>query len=191
LLFASRSNKFSDDVSRDGRFVVFENVNVATGRTELWIMPLTGERKPQPYLQTEAFLLHGAISPDGHWIAYSSNESGAREIFVQSFPEAAGAKFQVSNDGGDCPVWRNDGKELFYFGGNSSVVAVSVEAGTTFRVGRPQTLFQVPLRTWSGSRTVFVLSQDGQRILVNQLLEESSRTSITVVANWDAELNKK
>ena len=192
LLFGSESNKAADDVSRDGRYLIFENLIPASGRSELWVLPLMGERKPTPYLQSESYLTHAAISPDGHWVAYSSNESGGREIFVQSFPEA-GAKFQISNDGGDYPVWRNDGKELFYFGGrgSNSIVAVTVETGATFRAGAPQALFQAPLRNLSSSRTVFVLSPDGQRILANQLLEESIRTPITVVANWDAELNKK
>ena len=111
-------------------------------------------------------------------------------MFVQSFPEA-GSKFQISNGGGDCPVWRNDGKELFYLGASNSIVAVSVEGGTTFRAGAPQTLFQVPLLNMTGFRTVFALSPDGQRILVNQFLEESNRTPVSVVANWTAELTKK
>jgi Tol biopolymer transport system component len=190
LLFGSESNKFADDVSRDGRYLIFESLSPATGRNELWVLPLIGERKPTPYLQSDSYLTHAVISPDGHWVAYSSNESGGREVFVQSFPEA-GAKFQISNGGGDCPLWRNDGKELFYFGSNS-VVAVPVETGTTFRAGAPRALFPVRLHmNVPFDRTVFVLSPDGQRILVNQLLEESSRTPITVVANWEAELKKK
>ena len=190
LLFGSESNKYADDISRDGRYLIFENVNAASGMSELWVLPLGGERTPKPYLQTESYLTHAAVSPDGHWVAYSSNETGGSEIFVQSFPEA-GAKFQISNDGGDCPVWRNDGKELFYFGGSNYIVAVPVETGATFRAGAPQALFSVATRSLSGSRSVFALSSDGQRILVNQLLEESNRTPISVVANWDAELNKK
>jgi Tol biopolymer transport system component len=190
LLFGSESNKSADDVSRDGRYLIFENVNSARGQSELWVLPLTGERQPKPYLQTKSYLQHAAISPDGHWVAYSSNESGGSEIFVQSFPEA-GAKFQISNDGGDCPVWRNDGKELFFLGGSHSIVAVPVETGAAFRAGAPQTLFQVPLPNLAGARTVFGLSPDGQRSLVNQLLEEPNRTPVTVVANWDAELKKK
>jgi serine/threonine protein kinase len=190
LLFGSESNKYGDDVSRDGRYLIFENVNPASGSSELWLLPLVGERTPKPYLQTESYLTHAVISPDGHWVAYASNEVGGREIFVQSFPEA-GAKFQISNDGGDCPVWRNDGKELFYLGASNHIVAVPVETGATFRAGAPQALFSVATGSLSGSRSVFALSSDGQRILVNQLLEESNRTPISVVANWDAELNKK
>jgi len=190
LLFGSETNKYADDISRDGRYVIFEDLNPASGLSELWVLPLVGEQTPKPYLQTESYLTHAAVSPDGHWVAYASNESGGRAIFVQSFPEA-GAKFQISTDGGDCPVWRNDGKELFYFGGSNSIVAVSVETGTTFRAGAPQALFSVAAGSLSGSRSLFALSSDGQRILVNQLLEESKRTPISVVANWDAELNKK
>jgi eukaryotic-like serine/threonine-protein kinase len=191
LLFGSESNKTPDDVSRDGRYLIFENVSPANGRSELWVLPLVGERKPKPYLQTESNLARAAVSPDGHWVAYSSDESGRNEIFLQSFPEA-GAKFQISNDGGDCPLWRNDGKELFYVGGSDSIVAVPVETGATFRAAARQTLFRVPrLPNLASSRTVFVLSPDGQRILVNQLLEESNQTPVSVVANWDAELKKQ
>lgn len=191
LLFGSESNKYVDDVSRDGRYLIFENVSSADGRSELWMLALMGERKPTPYLQSEFYLTRAAISPNGHWVAYSSNESGGREVFVQSFPEA-GAKFQISNEGGDCPLWRSDGKELFYLGGSNGIVAVPVESEVTFRASTPQTLFQVParLRNTSGSPK-FALSPDGQRILVNQLLEESTRTPITVVANWDVELKKR
>jgi eukaryotic-like serine/threonine-protein kinase len=191
LLFSSDSDKYADDVSRDGRYLIFENVSSTSGRSELWVLPLMGDRKPKPYLQGDSYLTHSVISPDEHWVAYSSNEAGGREIFVQSFPEA-GAKFQISNDGGDCPLWRNDGKELFYVGGSGGIVAVPVETGATFRAGAPQVLFQVPLLNLTAQpRTVFALSSDGQRILVNHLLEESNRTPITVVANWEAELKKK
>jgi Tol biopolymer transport system component len=185
LLFSSESSKFADDVSRDGRYLIFESVSEDSLRSELWVLQLMGERKPAPYIQSESYLMCAAISPDGHWVAYSSNESGGREVFVQSFPEA-GAKFQISNEGGDCPVWRNDGKELFYFGGSNRIVAVPVETKLTFRAGTPQTLFQARLRSTTGSPK-FVISPDGQRLLVNQLLEESTRRPITVVANWDAE----
>jgi len=188
-LARSRTNSRTMSLATDVT-TFFDSLSPATGRNELWVLPLIGERKPTPYLQSDFYLTHAVISPDGHWVAYSSNESGGREIFVQSFPEA-GAKFQISNGGGDCPLWRNDGKELFYFGSNS-VVAVPVETGTTFRAGAPRALFPVRLHmNVSFDRTVFVLSPDGQRIIVNQLLEESSRTPITVVANWEAELKKK
>ena len=187
LLFSSDLDKFADDVSRDGHYLIFETVS----GSELWVLPLMGERKPKPYLQTEAYLTHAVISPDGHWVAYSSNESGGQDIFVQSFPEA-GAKFQISKDGGDCPLWRDDGKELFYVGGSNSIVAVPVETGATFRAGVPQTLFQVPLaNSATQPRAVFAIPAGEQRILVNQVLEESNRTPITVVVNWAAELKRK
>jgi hypothetical protein len=89
-------------------------------------------------------------------------------------------------------VWRSDGKELLYFGPNSSITSVPVETGATFRAGASQTLFQVPSPDTSNApRSVFVLGRDGQRVLVNRGVSDSSRKEITVLANWEAELTKK
>jgi len=192
LLLGSASDKFADDVSPDGHYLLYEQYSENLGWSELWMLPLTGERKPRPYLQGEAHLTHAAFSPNGRWLAYQSNETaGHAEIFVQSFPEV-GSKFQVSNGGGDNPVWRSDGKELVYFGTNSTIIAMAVETGATFRAGASQLLFQVPPPDTSNApRSVFVLDRDGQRILVNRGVSDSSRKEITVLTNWEAELTKK
>ncbi len=192
LLYGSDGNKFPSDVSHDGRYLIFVQDNARRGHFELWVLPLTGDHKPWPYLQTEFDLNSAVFSPDGHWVAYVSPESGRSEVFVQGFPET-GAKFQISNGGADCPVWRADGKELFYIGADNKIMAVPVESGAGFRAGVPQALFPAPVRGFivTGSRTEISVSRDGQKILVNALQEESIRAPITVVANWDGELRKK
>jgi len=190
-LLSSASDKSADEVSPDGRYLLYEDHSRNAAWSELWILPLSEERKPKLYLQAEAaHLNHAAFSPDGRWVAYRSNETGNAEIFVQSFPNV-GSKFQISDGGGDAPVWRSDGKELLYFGPNGSITSVPVETGATFRAGAPQILFQVPPpNTSNGPRTVFVLAHDG-RILVNRGVEDANRREITVVASWEAELKKK
>ena len=191
LLYSSDGNKFPSDVSRDGRYLIFVQDNARRGHFELWVLPLTGEPKPWPYLQTEFDLNSAVFSPDGHWVAYVSPESGRSEVFVQGFPET-GAKFQISNGGADCPVWRADGKELFYIGADNKIMAVPVESGASFRAGVPQALFPARVRGFivTGSRTEISVLRDGQKILVNALQEESIRAPITVVANWTSELKK-
>jgi len=179
LLHSSEENKYADDVSRDSRCLIFVKDNARGGHLELWVLPLTGERKPWPYLATEFDVYNAAFSPDGHWVAYVSTESGRPEVFVQSFPET-GEKFQISTGRADSPVRRADGKELFYIGTDNKVMAFL------------RYLFPAQIREFIGpsSRTKFGVSRDGQRILVNALQPESVRTPITVVVNWVSELKK-
>lgn len=195
MLYTSEHNKLPDDVSRDGRYLIFEQDNPQRGHYELWILPLTGDRKPWPYLQTGFDVNRAVFSPDGRWVAYAatyqSTESVRSEIFVQSFPET-GAQFQISNGGGDLPVWRRDGKEILYVTPDSKIMSVPIEAGSAFKAGIPQTMFQMSLRdfTTAGSRTQLGIAVEGQKILVNARKDESAKTPIIIVANWNAELKK-
>jgi eukaryotic-like serine/threonine-protein kinase len=170
--------------------LLFENQYVAGQHIQLWVLPLSGERKPWPYLQSDFDLSHAAFSPDGRWVAYVSNESGQSEAYVQSFPQP-GVKFQISNGGADSPAWRRDGRELFYVGPGDKIMVVGIENDATLRPDIPQPLFQVPMTSnflTSTARTEFGVSPDGQRIFVNKLLEEKTPRPITVLTNWTAEL---
>src|SRR5262249_34982768 len=111
LLLRSDVDKWPDDCSHDGRYVVFENQDLKNGY-DLWVLPTFGDRKPFPILQTEFNETHSQISPDGKWIAYTSDETGRAEVFVRSFPVTTAGKWQISTGGGDSPQWRRDGKEL-------------------------------------------------------------------------------
>ena len=139
LLFQTDNNNAPRDWSRDGRLILFADQNPETG-WDLWVLPLEGEKKPVPYLQTEFAEVMGQFSPDGRWVAYASNESGRSEIYVQPYP-ADGGKWQVSTDGGIQPRWRADGKELFYLTADDRVMAAEIEAGETFQPGVPHMLF--------------------------------------------------
>ena len=111
-LFRNTLQSFPQSWSPDGRFIAYVTVDPKTA-ADIWLLPLAGDRKPTPLLQTRFTEQHARISPDGRWMAYSSNESGRQDVYVTRFPEPGG-KWPVSTNGGGFPVWRRDGRELFY-----------------------------------------------------------------------------
>jgi hypothetical protein len=149
---------------------------------------LFGDRKPFPLVQTAFSENSAVVSPDGRWIAYTSNEAGPPNIYVQPFP-GGGAKYQVSRDGGGQPVWRADGKELFFLGADGTLMAVSIGAGGQFIAGVPQALFRTSAPRLSSSQT-YAVTKDGKRFLVNASPQQSSAAPLTVVVNWTAALQK-
>jgi eukaryotic-like serine/threonine-protein kinase len=186
-IFGSEDIKIPTDWSRDGRFLLF-NRQTQKAKTDVWVLPFFGDRKPFPYLQSE-FIEHGArFSPDGRWVAYVSDESGRPEVYVTPFP-GPGGKWQISTAGGTLPLWRADGKELFYLSPARDVVVVEVKPGSGFESTAPRTLFPAgPLfRSTPGGIDI---SPDGQRVVAAVAPEEYS-SPITLVLNWTAELKKK
>jgi Tol biopolymer transport system component len=101
--------------SVDGRFIVYETAGETT-RSDIWVLPLDGDRKPIPFLTTPANEAQGELSPDGRWMVYTSNESGANDVYIQPFP-VTGNKWLVSTGGGLEPHWRRDGKEVLRVSG--------------------------------------------------------------------------
>jgi Tol biopolymer transport system component len=173
--------------SADGRFLVFGYLHPKT-RWDIWVLPMSGDRQPFPFAQTEFDERTGEISPDGHWMAYASDESGNLEVYVRPFPVGPG-KWQVSRDGGDEPHWRRDGKELFYLSGDKRLVAVEVRVNpTAFEVGVSTALF-APRPTGIESQSAwnrYAVTADGQRFLVNTIGGDSTATGITVALDWAA-----
>jgi hypothetical protein len=195
VLFKSNDWKNPLDWSADGRFIVYQ---AGGGKTllDVWVLPLSGEREPFPFLQTECNEEHAQFSPDGRWLAYTSDESGRPEIYVQSFP-ASGGKWRVSTHGGTHPRWRrSDGKELFYLDGRgNTLMAVTVNGDShTFEAAVPVALFDVPVgRFRSGpfnGMYHYDVTADGQRFLVNTLVEAPPPPPITIVLNWTAGLKR-
>src|SRR5688572_11768275 len=187
-LLKSDDSKLPNDWSADGRFILYQTRTP----TDLWVLPLSGEQKPFPFLQAEFSEGWGRFSPDGRWVAYTSNESGTWQVYVQSFP-ASGGKWQVSTNGGTHPQWRRDGKELFYISADRKLMAVDVKGeGPTFDAGVPKALFELRLQTLGLPRPgeVYVTAADGQRFLVTSAPEERITTPTTVVMNWTADLKK-
>ena len=161
----------------------------ATGGSQLVLIPTAGG-KFAPFLATNAET-NGEISPDGKWVAYASSESGEWEIYVTTFPTAAG-KWQVSRGGGIEPRWRADGKEIFYIGVQSTFTAAPVSTEGTFSAGNPSPLFQSQLRSQVSSTDLFTydVTKDGQRFLINRYVKPQPVAPLHVVLNATAALGK-
>ena len=166
--------------------LVFRSQSVKTG-WDLWVLRQRGS-EPEPYLRNEFQETEGKLSPDGHWLAYVSDESGRSEVYVSAFPSPIG-KWQVSTDGGTTPRWRLDGKELFYIAPDSRIVAAEVTLGSTFARAAPRPLFIAPVFQPSPF-TKFEVDADGTRFLVNALVDQGKETPITIVVNWTAALER-
>jgi Tol biopolymer transport system component len=182
-LLESRALNIPLDWSRDGRFLVYYQSGGKT-RGDLWLLPMTGERKPTPYLATEFEEREARFSPDGRWMAYLSDETGRQEVYVQPIP-VSGAKWQISTAGGFQPRWRADGKELFFLGADRKLMAVVVRAGSSFDAGVPAALFETripaPLPT---TPQLYDPAPDGQRFLMITSHAETTGTPLTVAVNW-------
>jgi serine/threonine protein kinase len=193
LLKMGTLSGWAEDWSRDGRYILYQIPGGKTGQ-DLWIAPQavsgTPADKPSPYLQTQFDEEHGRFSPDGHWVAYTSNETGRQEVYVQPFP-ATGAQFQVSLGGGREPHWRKDGTELFYIGEGRTVTAVSMKlGGKSFQAEQPKRLFPLSiLSTFIVARS-YEVSNDGQRFLTPVIPDGGSAPPLTVDLNWQAMLKK-
>ncbi|HEY3122138.1 MAG TPA: protein kinase [Vicinamibacteria bacterium] len=172
------------DWSPDGSFVVYQAPVAGTG-WDVWAFDLREER-PRPLVQAPANQVQGRVSPDGRWLAYSSDESGTFEVYVQPL-SSPGGKRQVSTSGGSQPLWSRDGKELFYVAADNAVTAVPVTAGARFEVGRAVRLFQTrALPMVAPFWLNYAVSPDGSRFLVNSVLPDAPPPTITVVLNLPA-----
>ena len=175
--------------SPDGRYLVFAENDKTTG-WDLWLLPLEGDRKPAPYLRTPYNEMSAAISPDGRWLAYNSDETGTSEIYVTSFP-APGEKHRISTSGGGYAQWSGDGRELLIYTADQlvtssgSVFSVDVKTGLSFKAGTPRLLF-APRRDILG----ITATRDFSRFLTAVPVEGSSPPSITVTMNWEAALKR-
>jgi Tol biopolymer transport system component/tRNA A-37 threonylcarbamoyl transferase component Bud32 len=184
LVERTRNNMFAMDWSRDGRFLLYSQSDAKTG-IDLWVLPLMGDRKPLVAAQTPFNDMHGNFSPDGRWIAYTSDESGSNEAYVQPFPPS-GSKWQVSLGGGTHPRWRGDGKALFYLSdGKMMTVAIRTERGVV-EADPPRVLFPVSV-IQAGPSYNYDVTADGQRFLVLAPVGDN-RQSLVVTNDWRARL---
>ena len=179
-LLRNDRNRFVMDWSRDGRFVLYGEAAADSRKERLWILPMDGDRKPFLYLDDEFDIREARFSPDGRWVAYTGLEPTATHVFVRSFPDPS-TKVQISTDPGSRPVWRDDGKELFYVERGGRLMAVDVRPGPRFEAGSPALLFQTDLYH---SLTTFDVYPGGQRFVMPAL--EKQPTSLQVVLNWPA-----
>jgi Tol biopolymer transport system component len=150
-------------------------------------VPVAGG-EPTRFLTSKGNETNGQISPDGRWVAYASDESGNWEIYVTSFPGAAG-KWQVSRGGGMEPRWRGDGKEIFYIGSNGMLTAVPVSIDAGFTTATPTSLFQIQSRAQISSTDIFSydVAKDGKRFLVNRYVKPEHIPPLTILLNAPTE----
>jgi eukaryotic-like serine/threonine-protein kinase len=196
LLLNFNTNVIPTSWSHDGRFLLYTSTSAAT-KDDLWVLPLQGDKRPQPFLKTEFNERDARFSPDGRWIAYTSDESGREEVYVRPFSQAPGgnnatpgAKWPISNSGGDQPQWRGDGKELYYAAPDSDIMAVAVTTQPAFQAGIPKALFRMPVAGGPAIGSKWDVSADGQRFLIAAPAAASATTPFTVVLNWQAALKK-
>ncbi len=182
-------DRYPGSISRDGRLLPF-TLSVHGG-VELWTVNLQGRPQPKRYLANGFNLAHGALSPDGRWMAYDSDESGRVEVYAQSFPDPNLKRWKVSPAEGSEPMWTRGGRELVYRKGDS-VMAVSIDLENG-RSGPPSALFAGPYPDnpgWTRPRS-YDVSRDGERFLLTKLPAAEGRPRVAVVLNWFDELRAK
>jgi Tol biopolymer transport system component len=189
VLLEDNLDKLPVSWSPDGRFILYvTGANTPRTGNDLFVLPLSGDRKPVPFLNTQFNEGLGQFSPDGRWVVYASNEAGRFEVYVAPFP-GPGGKWQISTGGGSWPRWRRDGAEIFYIGPDNKLMAAAVNSkGSNFDVGAVKPLFETHAVT--AFRYSYAVSADGQRFLINTVPEQAASAPITVVVNWTAGLKK-
>jgi hypothetical protein len=189
LLQSSVVLKYPTAWSPDGKYLVFSQNDAATG-WDLWLLPMDGDRKPVPYLRTPFDETTAGISPDGHWLAYDSDETGAPEIYVRSFPEP-GEKYRVSTSGGTGVQWSKDGREMLVWSSGrivptlGSIFSVDVRTVPSFKAAPPRLLFTAPQDLVGIAATA-----DLQRFLAAVPVGGAAPPSITLMLNWQAMLKR-
>jgi dipeptidyl aminopeptidase/acylaminoacyl peptidase len=202
LLFAAKASEVVAPLtwSDDGSFMLFGRASIATFRTKIaiWKLELTGERTVTPLLEAPFVFGNAQLSPGGKWLAYTSNESGASQIVLQSFPDLSRDKRQVSTNGGYEPRWRSDGRELFYLAPDGAFMALDVPAGDALEPSVPRKLFDtgIPVEAiLTGARPdyFYAVAQNGERFLLSEPIASGPSgaansnvpvPTIHVIVNW-------
>jgi Tol biopolymer transport system component len=170
-------------------------LNPGDRRYQIWSRPMSGPGEPQRFTESKFAMSDAELSPDGHWMVYSSNDSGAQEIWVQAFP--AGERHRISTNGGSNPAWARNGRELFYLASGSTataraMMAVDFTPGTVFKAGAPHKLFEGNFFGTIPERSYDVMPDGEHFVILRQ--EESADESVSklnVVLNWAEELKKR
>jgi len=189
LLEGASVNQVPSDWSPDGRNLLFSIGDLA-GQGQVWLLPLNGDHKPVAIAQNGNVSKDARFSPDGRWIAYASDASGKFEVYVIPSDRKAG-RWQISSAGGLQPVWRRDGKGIFYLALDNALMSAPVSLSTnSVEVGAVRQLFRVPrLVGATGNFNAYDVAPDGQRFLALEA-PQSTPPIITVVTNWTEELKK-
>ena len=183
------NDKYPLSISPDGETLLFSTSDTAT-QQDIWLTPLAQTKTAKPFLASPFAEANGAISPDGQWVVYQTNESGQPEIYVVGFPDG-GNRVQVSNSGGSEPVWSKNGKELFYRSGDK-LIAVPVENGKSFTTAAAHVLFESAfIANADFGTTAYDVSPDAQTFyFVQEDTRNGLEIRVNLVLNWPEELKR-
>jgi dipeptidyl aminopeptidase/acylaminoacyl peptidase len=187
LLFTAENPQYETSLSHDGKLLAYRETHPSTGM-DINVLPLEGERKPRPFLNTSFREATPMLAPNGRWLAYSSNESGEMQVYVRTFPDVSGGRWQASTEGGQEPVWATDGRELFYRSRDDKIVSVSVKTEPIFELGARKALFEdVYIKRYQHSN--YDVHPDNKRFV---MIKPAALTSaeMFVVLNWFEELKR-
>jgi dipeptidyl aminopeptidase/acylaminoacyl peptidase len=190
----------SNDWSHDGRFLAFTNTGFAQVDNDLngdvWLIDMARNRRVIPLISTPFHEANPAFSPDGRWLAYTSDESGRAEVYVQAFeagesPHLAGERHLVSRHGAISLRWRRDGKELFYLAWDGQLTGVPITLSPKLKIGEPTPLFATSTEARAAVHSLagFDVSADGQRFLV-PIVTSSEKSEIVVIQNWEVSAHR-
>src|SRR5262249_55110419 len=159
-LTTSSNTQYPESISPDGTRLVFREDGAKTGR-DLGVLLLDGKSRSEMLVQTPFNESNGDISPDGHWLAFQSDESGQEQVYVRPFPKVGGGRWQISPSGGSRPLWARSGRELFYLNADQLLMAVPVRTTPGFSAGNPVKVFETRYAVPQNERT-YDVSADGQ-----------------------------
>jgi Tol biopolymer transport system component len=191
LLLESSRNASIHDWSRDGGSALFTQFDPA-GKTDrdIWILPLQADRAPYPFMRASLNQDYPRFSPSGRLVSYQTDDSGHNRVYVAPFPDT-GDRWEISPDGGVQPIWRADGRELFYLAPDNTIMAVDVHEGVkTVEFGTPRPLFQAAIAVLPARQPSWTwdVAADGQRFLL--ILAKDDPAPLTLVTNWRADLKE-
>jgi len=195
LVLKSPAAKYPQSWSTDGRWLLYTSIDPVT-KEDLWVVPMSGTTAgtPEPFLATNYRETDASFSPDGHFVAYVSDESGTSDVYVRTFPPSSGGKWVVSSGGGYQPRWRSDGKELLYVSARAQLISAETRtAASTFTHSTPRVLFPAPI--YGGGATInnwyWDVAPGGERMLFNAGSSDTGASVMTIVVNWQAGFRRR
>jgi Tol biopolymer transport system component len=191
LVFEDALGKFASHWSYDGRFIAYVGGGGIIGRSDLWILPLFGDRKAYAFLEKTYPESQPQFSPDGRWVAYMTMESGRPQVYVRPF-SGPGDQWPVSPAGGGWPRWRRDQKELFYVAPDGKIMAAAVAVNQgRFTSGNPSVALDARIRSVTRLDAYqYDVASDGQRFILNAFVDGATDPPITLLVNWPAKLKQ-
>ena len=188
---ASPGNTRLDEIAFDpsGKYTLLRTEGIGAGSRHLLVVQNGVDTVPRALIKSPFDHYAMVLSPDGHWLAYNSEESGVAEVYVRPFPSVDSARFAISVGGGVEPVWARDGKELFYRNASGAMFAVPVTTGPHFTNGTPRLLFTAPGFAMTGNFRTYDVHPDGKRFLM-VMSGGADATHLELILNWHVELEK-